>query len=100
VDDVTAAEVIASSIHSRMQHVDYQINQWSQANHSLLNLKKTKEFLFKPIQKALISVNKVYAERVRSSNYWVLLILTAYVGTNTSMQCAQRLTNVYSSSCC
>jgi hypothetical protein len=51
------------------QHVADQINQWSQANHLLLNMKKTKELLFGPAQKQpppLISVNNVYAERVRS----------------------------------
>jgi hypothetical protein len=69
VDDVTAAEVIATSTHSQMQHVVDQINQWSQTNHLLLNMKKTKELLFGPAQKQpspLISINNAYAERVRS----------------------------------
>lgn len=34
------------------------------------------------------------------SYYWVFTFLAAYVGMNTSMLCAQRLTNVYSSSSC
>jgi ribonuclease P/MRP protein subunit RPP40 len=77
VDDVTAAEVIAPSTHSQMQHVADQINQWSQTNHLLLNMKITKELLFGPAQKQpppLISINNAYAERVRSFN-----LLSVYI---------------------
>jgi hypothetical protein len=86
-----------------MQHVADQINQWSQANHILLNMKKTKELLFGPVQKQpppLISVNNAYAERARSFKLLGVYIFSDSVcwDEHISAVCSKGNKRLYSSS--